>query len=458
MKVMSGLDARFFYSETRTAHMHTMKVVVVDITGRDEPLSREVLPLVIEQRLERMPVLRRRIVPTPHGLGNPVLVDDPDFKIANHLRYVLAPAPGGPHDLDTVISQVASNPLRRDRPLWELTVVEGLEHDRVAFVMKIHHALADGVASVSLLENAFVTNDDEAVSEPFNPAPIPTKRELYRAAASSARHAARTLPKVVKRTYSGVRESRAVKKTLSAPLPGPFAGPRTPFNVALTADRTFASVEIPMTDLLDAKRTSGATLNAVFLALCGGAIRQYLERMGELPSGTLIASVPMATRTDKHRLYGNHVDNLFLPIRSDLADPKERVAAIHQTAVAARKVREKFGPDLFEWRSGLVPASMHGVLPQMWGATRLANRLRPPVNLIASCVRGPRERLEVDGGAMTSLISSGPILEGMGLNITAWSYADTMVVSLLGCSASLPDAQLLADDIRHESEIWSSQF
>ncbi len=456
MKVMSGLDARFLYSETPTAHMHTMKVVVVDLSGRTDPLPDDELARVIEAHLTRLPMLRRRVIPAPHGLGNPSVVDDPEFDLSQHMRITTVEAPGGQRELDGVVALIAGTPLPRDRPLWEMTVVQGLAGGRVAFVMKLHHAIADGVASVAMLENAFVTDDEHAVVEPYRPEPLPGTRQRYSAAAAGGLAAAKMVPRVVKHTVTGARHARVVKQSVTALLPGPFSGPRTPFNVALSADRTFAGLEIPLDVLLDAKSRAGVTLNDAFLALCGGAVRRYLTRIGALPESTLVASVPMATRTDRHRLGGNHVDNLFLPLRSDIDDPLERMHAIHESSVAARKVREEFGPDLFEWRSGMIPASLHGVLPRVWGSTHLADHLRPPLNMVVSCVRGPRDRLEVDGGVVTSLFSSGPILEGIGVNITAWSYAGTMYISVLGCSASLPDPWLLANDLRAESEDWVS--
>lgn len=448
---MSGLDARFFYSETKTAHMHTMKVVVVDLSARSEPLTLMGIPAVVEERLQRMPVLRRRIIPAPHGLGNPVMVDDPEFDLSRHLRAAVARPPGGQHQLDEVVASIASVPLPRDRPLWELTVVDGLAGGQVAFVMKLHHALADGVASVAMLENAFVADEDDAVVEAFRPEPLPTARQIYVASAASAARATRTVPRAVHRTVSGALNARTVKTTISALLPRPFSGPRTPFNKALTADRTFAGLTVPLAGLLAAKEAAGATLNDTFLALCGGGIRRYLQRLGSTPRQSLVASVPLATRTDRHRLWGNHVDNLFLPLRNDVADPIERIRSIHDSSVAAREVREEFGPDLFEWRSGLVPAGFHGLVPRAWSSTHLADHLRPPLNLVASCVRGPRRRLEVDGGVVTSLFSAGPILEGIGLNVTAWTYADAMHISVLGCCATLPDPWILSRDLEAES-------
>lgn len=454
MKVMSGLDARFLYSSTPTVHMHTIKVVVVDAARRTEPLTTDVLAAIMRDRLRRMPMLRRRVVPVLRGLGNPVVIDDPDFDVTRHLRLVTLDPPGDQHGLDRAIADVVGVPLAPDRPLWQMTVVDGLADGRIAFVMKLHHALADGVASVAMLENAFVVDEDDAVVEEFHPEPLPHGRPLYRSTARSAARAVRTVPRVVTGTISGAREARAIKRETRAPQARPFSGPRTPFNVSLTADRTFATCALPLATLSDLKASAGVTLNDAFLTICGGGIRRYLDRLGARPAESLVASVPMATRTERHRLSGNHVDNLFLPIRTDLADPVARARAINDASAAARRIRTAFGPELFELRSGLVPAAVHGLMPRLWGATHLANHVRPPLNLIASCVRGPRDAMEVDDAVVTSLYSCGPILEGIGLNITAWSYVDTLYVSILGCSASLPDPTVLAADLEAELAAW----
>ncbi len=457
MTVMSGLDSRFLFSETPTAHMHTIKVVIVDVSGRSVPLTPAGLPTLIEDRLRHMPVLRRRVVAVPHGLGNPVVIDDPDFQLSRHLRRATAAAPGGARELDDVVASIARIPLPRDRPLWELTVVEGIGHDRIAFVMKLHHALADGVAAVALLENAFVVDDADAVAEPFHPEPVPSDRELYVTAAATTARAVAKLPLVVGRTVTGTFRALRARRAEATPPPGPFVGPRTPFNTSLTPDRTFATVTLPIPALITVKEAAGATLNDAFLTLVGGAARRYLHRVRSLPAASLVASVPMSTRTEHHRVGGNHVDNLFLALRSDLADPTARVRAIHEAATTARRVRSTFGPDLFEARAGVLPPAAQSLLPRLWSATHLASQVRPPLNLVASFVRGPRSPLELDGGVVTSLFSSGPILEGIGVNVTAWSYVDTMFVSILGCSASLPDPAVLAGDMEAELADWKAR-
>lgn len=450
MRVMSGLDARFLFSETPSAHMHTVKVAVVDVSARSDPLTPGRLLGVLEARLDRMPVLRRRVVPVPHGLGNPVFIDDPEFELRRHIRHVSVAPPGGAHELGDVVAGIAAVPLPRDRPLWELTVVEGLAGGQVGFVVKIHHALADGVAAVALLTNAFVLNDAEAVIEPFHLEPVPSNRALYRAAAPNALRALGSIPGFVMQTVTGLRDGRAARRRETTPVLGPFAGPRTAFNVSLTPERTFATLALPIEAMASAKRVAGASLNDVFLALCGGGVRRYLNRTRDLPRTSLVASVPVGTQTDGRRLSGNHVDNLFVSLHTDVADPVARLRAIHASTSAARRVRAALGTGLFERRAGLIPPALYTLTTRSWAATGLADRLRPPLNLVASSVPGPRTPLELDGGVITALYSSGPILEGIGLNITAWSYVDTMYVSLLGCPSSLPDPWLLAEDIDAE--------
>lgn len=458
MKLLSGLDARFLYSSTPTVHMHTMKVVIVDMSGRPGPLPDDELYELIDDALDRMPILRRRIIPAPRSLGNPVVIDDPDFDLHRHLRKRTLRPPGDQRALDALVGEILSIPLPLDRPLWKLTIVHGLADDHVAFIMKIHHALADGMASVALLENAFIITPEAAETETYQPEPFPTRRGRYRLASSGAAKAARTIPQVVRATGSGLRRARRARKAETAELASPFSGPRTAFNVAITADRTFATTALDIEAVLHAKEAAGVTLNDAFLSICAGGIRRYLTREATLPEATLIASVPVATRTERRRTYGNHLDNLIIPVHTDVARATERARSIHDSVIASRRIRDAFGTELFELRSGLVPAALHGVMPRMWGRTGLSNHLRAPLNFIASNVRGPRQRMELDGGVVTGLYSCGPILEGIGLNITAWSYADRLCVSVLGCSASLPDPHLLTDAMAEELVAWTTEL
>src|ERR1019366_847766 len=140
---MTGLDAKFLYSETPTTHMHTIKVVVSDVSAVEGGFSYEALTGVLAQLLVRLPPFRRRVVPVPWGFGHPVWVEDPDFELSRHLGRCRLGAPGSDRQLAAAAAGVASTPLPRARPLWELLVVEGLAGERIAVVVKIHHAVAE---------------------------------------------------------------------------------------------------------------------------------------------------------------------------------------------------------------------------------------------------------------------------------------------------------------------------
>lgn len=447
MEELTGLDARFLYSETPTGHMHTLKIAVFDLSRRESDLTASGFVELMSARLDRMPILRRRVVDVPYRLGHPVWVEDPDFDLARHVRWRVAAAPGTDRELAAVISDIAAVQLPRDRPLWDVTVVEGLEHGRVAFIVKLHHSLADGGAAVALLENVFVLDDEDAYVERPHPEPLPTDRELVGQALRHGAQRTRDLPQFIRASVNGALAARRASQATDLDLPVPFSAPRTPINASLDVGRTFAMTTMSLDDLLAAKRAASVTLNDVFLAICGGALRRSLAREGALPERGLVAGVPVSTRGDAPHFSGNHVDNLMLPVGTDIADPVQRVRSIHDAVLAAREVRKALGTDLFEYRATLTPPMLYPFGIRLWARTRLANHTRPPINLVASNVRGPRDLPTIDGGVVTALYSIGPILEGIGLNITAWSYRDQFHVSVLGCDRTLPDPWSLIEDL-----------
>jgi len=444
---MRGIDAKFLYSETPTAHMHTLKVAVFDMSGVAGGYSYDEMVTMLADRLGRLPPFRQRAVPVPFGLGHPVLIEDPEFALERHVSRRRIEPPGEDRELAAVVFEVASRPLRRDRPLWELVMVEGLSGGRVAAVAKVHHALADGATTVQLLGRALEPRHPGVHPDAAGWAPeaIPSNRELLRLAAREHRRRLRMLPDLAVRSVRGMREAERIRRRSSMKAPLPFDGPRTLFNVSLTPERTFAMTTLDFEDVRAIRRALDVTVNDVFLGVCGGALRAFLDRRSELPAQPLVASVPVATETATEHLAGNHVDNLYVSIGTNIADPLERVRHIAEVATAAKVARRALGTDLFEERAEVVPPQLFALTVRAWTRTHLANHLRPPVNLVVSNVAGPPSRLEVDGAVLESLYSVGPILEGIGLNITAWSYAGKLHVSLLGCPASLPDPWPLAD-------------
>jgi len=201
--------------------------------------------------------------------------------------------------------------------------------------------------------------------------------------------------------------------------------------------------DLPFEDLKAIRRAAGATLNDVYLSVCAGALRRYLLDRGELPWRPLVASVPVSTDPGVARLSGNRVDNLYVSIGTDIADPFQRLEHIRSMTAASKNVRSVLGHDLFAQRADLVPPQIFHSAVQIWSRTHLANRVHPPLNVVLSNVAGPRERIFFGPIELEALYSVGPILEGIGLNITAWSYEKTLGVSVLGSPASVPDPWLI---------------
>jgi len=439
---MRGIDAKFLYSETPTAHMHTLKVVVVPAA-----ITYEMFLWGMRAQLEHLAPLRQRAVPVPLGLGHPVWIIDPDFDLQNHVSRRRLPEPGGPRQLADAVADIAGRPLDRDKPLWEVVFLEGMAGDESAIVAKVHHAVADGGASAALLGYVGETFShgapDHALDGPASE-PLPSRRQLLTMAVHQHGVRWRGLPQLVQRSVHGVREYRRSRRAMASPPAQPMQAPRTSFNVSLDARRTFATTALGLDELKAVRHATDTTLNDVFLTVCAGALRHYLEARGELPARPLVASVPLSTDGGIGHLLGNQLDNLYVSLATDIASPLERLHAVHAEAAAAKEARRAFGNELMEQRADVVPPQIYSSAVRLWSRTHLADRLPPPLNVIISNVAGPRAPLAFGPVTMRALYSVGPIVEGVGLNITAWSYVDQLYIGILGCPRSLPDPWPLA--------------
>lgn len=445
---MRGVDASFLYWETPTLHMHTLKVSIVDPAGFPGGYSFDKFRKVLADALHLLPAFRLRPVHVPLELDYPVLIEDPEFDISRHVRRMQVPTPGGMEGLHTAVGEIASRQLRRGQPLWEITAVEGLEGGKVAFVVKIHHAFADGAAAVGMVQRVLQPVSGPESQEPpppWEPDPIPGRGELLRMAAVHFGERVVHLPLLLWRTIVArlailARRLRGVRRAGR-----PFRTPATRFDHALTPARAFSTAVLPFADLREVKDASGATVNDVVLAVCAGALRSYLFAKGELPDRPLVASVPVGTeRATEQHLFGNHVNGVFATLPTHEADPLERVRFVQEVMAREKEELQIKGETMFEEWAEYRPGPLVAAVSRFYSNRRMAERHRSMFNLIVSNVPGPREPLQVGGALLTELYSVGPILEGTCLNITAWSYAGQLYVSLLTCPAHVPDIDDLA--------------
>jgi diacylglycerol O-acyltransferase len=450
---LSGQDASFLYTETPTVLAHTVKIQIFDSPYElsDYDMMREWLKAM----LDAAPMLRQRILFVPFNMHHPVLVDDPDFDIDSHIYRAALPAPGGRKELNQMISQILCHRLDRQRPLWELWILSGLEGERTAIVHKIHHCMADGAATVRYLRHAFdqQVKPDFASPEPasWQPEPLPSGWQLVRdAIVDHLKYDIRAFPLFVKGMWQSIRNLLTLNKKVGSPTVSVITHPppRTRFNHVLSARRNYTTRQFALHRIRDTAHALEGTINDVMLAMGASAVRRYLGIHNELPDEPLWAAIPVsAEESDSRRESGNITGSLMVCLWTNIADPKQRFIAIQKSSHLAKEELEALGRQFLHRLLQFMPPWIYIWKTYHKQRKRKADRpdFRPSVNLILSNVPGPREAWSGSYGTLLDIYSMGTLVEGIGLNITAWSYAGSMNFSIMGCKKALPDIELLAD-------------
>ncbi|MEZ0363073.1 wax ester/triacylglycerol synthase family O-acyltransferase [Mycobacterium sp. pUA109] len=441
MRRLKGEDNSFLAWENATQPQHTIKVLVLDPARGATPLTFESVRAAVPGLAARIEPLQWQLLLPRLRVGRPWWAARPHLDLDYHVQRARAAAPGGDRELAAAIGTILRDGLDRTRPAWQLWYVDGLADGRIALVWKIHHAVADGTASLHLLER-ICSDEDPAPAAPTERRPAP-----WRWFPLVARHqwaAATKFPRVVART---VRVSRTMLRRRRAGLPGyapAFSAPGTRFNAPLTADRRFAYRGCDLPTIKRVATAYGVTVNDVFLAVCSGALREFLLRRGELAAEPLTAVVPVSMRPPDGDPWGNQVARWNVALATDIADPVARLRSIAAATRTARDVQAE--RDLWlqhDWME---------YWPLFWFYSRALPLLgertshRPTFSLIASNMRGPR-RLSFGGAPVEALISTGPLVFPMGLNFTGWSYADQMTIGVLTCGDHVPNPWEIADHL-----------
>jgi diacylglycerol O-acyltransferase / wax synthase len=452
MKRLSGADAAFLYMETPSSHMHVAGIGIYDPSTATEPLTRERLMEVTSERLHLAPLFRERLATIPFGLHHPLWVDDPDYDLEYHIRSATLPAPGGPHELAAFAADQASRPLDRDRPLWEMVLIDGLEDGNVAVFSKTHHAAIDGVSGVDLTVALMDLTPDPPPPgpiPPWTPERVPTDLErVAYAAASLARQPLGFLraSRALQRSAGELLRRQAQPKPPDLrPPPAPFQAPRTSLNVSITPHRSFAFTELPLDDLKAIKNTAGGTVNDVVLAICAGTLRRWFDRRGESLAAPLVASVPVSVRTEEQKgELGNRISFMLVSLATDVDDPAARLATISAGTRQAKEQQRAIGADaLQDWAEFAAPA-VAARAARLYSRMKVADRHRPIYNLTISNVPGPQMPLYSLGARLVATYPMGPINEGAALNITVTSYLGRMMFGFHGCREVVDDPWFLA--------------
>lgn len=355
-----------------------------------------------------------------------------------HFRHSALPEPGGERELGVLISRLQSHKLDRRRPLWECHVIEGLEHDRFAIYLKLHHGQFDGVGTMRLLRRTFSTDPDARQHMPPWAVGMHDKRDTVRKpkAGPDLGAVAMSLPRAA---GAVIRQVHAAYVRGDARIAAPFQAPKAIFNGRVSAQRRFATQCYPLGRFKAIAQAANVSINDVFLSISGGALRRYLLELDALPSKSLVGIVPVNLRAADDASVGNQLSFIYASLHSDKADPIERLRAVHASTSQAKAYQESLPSSAVAAYGALLSGPAMG--PIILG---LGGHFPPAANLIISNVPGPRERLHFNGARVEQIYGPSVLFHGQALNITMSSYVDEANLSFTGCRDSLPSMQHLA--------------
>jgi diacylglycerol O-acyltransferase / wax synthase len=447
---LTGLDASFLHLEDEAAHMHVAGVMTFD----GSPPPHDEVVEGISSRLHLVPRYRQKLAFVPLGQGRPRWVDDPHFNLGYHIRHTALPEPGTEEQLKRLAGRVFSQRLDRDKPLWEMWVVEGLDGgDRFAVLSKTHHALVDGVSGIDIMSVLFDTKPEPAAAPPAEgkrwlPAPSPSRAQLL---AEALIERATVPAEVVRGARALFRGPRRIANAAIGSLAGVGAmarvglspAPRTPYNERIGPHRRFTWVRMQLADVKAIKNALGGTVNDVMLGTVTGALGRHLRRRGVSTDGLeLRAMVPVSVRSEEARgALGNQVAAMMAPLPVGLLDPVERMQRISEAMAHLKSGGQAVGAKVLTDLTGFASPNI------MSQASRLVARQRM-FNLVVTNVPGPQHPLYMMGHQLEGLFPMVPLAPNQALGIAIMSYNGTINFGLVGDYDLMSDLDELADDLQ----------
>jgi diacylglycerol O-acyltransferase / wax synthase len=448
---LSAQDAQFLYLETANNLTHIMGVYVYDpSTAPGGKVRFKDIIRHIEGRLHTSPLFKRRLYRLPGDIDHPYWVEDEHFDIEAHMSHARLPEPGDWRQFCIATARYFSKPMDMNRPLWDVYVIEGL--DRIpgippgsfAMLHRVHHAAVDGASGA----HAFIAMSDiDPNGTPAIDAPPPefvlgkepsTAEILTRAWSASMQSPVKFMNALMKMSPAILQ---AARKTVAEG--GTTAGvPETRFNVPVGPHKMFDATTVALSDCaLIRKKVEGATVNDVVLATCGGALRKYLAHHKELPKESLVAVAPINRRgkeagSGKASTPGNQVSAMSVPIRTDIADPLERLAAVRDYTVEAKEAKTGISARVMTDLSQHIPGATMAAVARILTNERFAVR---STNLFISNVPGAQVPLYMAGAKLVVQYGMAPLANNMGLFIATPSYNGRISFSIISDREIMPD-------------------
>ncbi|HEY3632077.1 MAG TPA: wax ester/triacylglycerol synthase family O-acyltransferase [Jatrophihabitantaceae bacterium] len=445
---LSALDVSFLYLEGRTTPMHVGGLAI--FAAPEGGFDYERLVELIEDRISLVPRYRQKVRYVPGHIANPVWVDDSDFDITYHVRRSALPRPGSDEQLREFCARIQSRPLDRNRPLWEMYLVEGLEGGRFAIITKTHHAMVDGISAIDIGQVILDTSPDprEVPDDLWMPAPEPSSTSLVTGAVTELVQRPSALLDTVRlgmadvRTVTG-RVLDAVGGMASAVRAAVRPAPSSPLNVPIGEQRRYGVARTSLDDYKLVRKQHGGTINDVVLTTVAGALRGWLLFRGEAvtPATTVRAMVPVSVRSgDSEGVLGNHVSALLVDLPVGEPSPLMRLSQVSYAMKGHKESGQSVGADALVALSGFAPPTLHAM-----GARLASGLTRRLFNLVVTNVPGPQVPLYAAGARMLEMFPIVPLAAGQAVTVGLTSYAGGVYYGLNADRDAMADIDVLAN-------------
>jgi WS/DGAT/MGAT family acyltransferase len=448
---LSAQDASFIFGEDQRIPLHVGALGVIEagpLRDEDGAVDIERIRREISNRLHLMPIFRQKLAEVPFDQGNPVWVDDPHFRVANHVQVCAVPRPGGRRELLDLMGRFQQTLLDRNRPLWEIHFVDGLANpDEIGLVYKIHHSMIDGTAGMGLATLLYdFTRERPPMDTPaWLPHPPPSASELVASAIGerisgaidAARSVAGALLNPSRPAGQLVRLARALE-TMASEVEA------LPFNQPVGSRRAFATAQLPLEEVLATRRAYGVTLNDIVLATVTGALRRYCQERGLDPSRlkNVRAVIPVDNRGAGDVSMGSNVSSMLLDLPIDEPDLHRRVVRIYQRSQRLKEMDVAEGVNVWTQLNSVIPTTL--LRATSWMQFR---GLLSRANLLISNVRGPARPLFSMGAELREFYPYFGVQDHLGLTVVLVSYAGRLQIGVVADPDLVPELPDFAESL-----------
>ena len=443
---LNQLDVSFLYLEGPTTPMHVGGLAVFELPADGFDYDRFVD--LIEQRISLVPRYRQKIKSVPGHLANPVWVDDTEFDLGYHVRRSALPRPGSDTQLRELVARVQSRPLDRNRPLWEMYLVEGLADGRFAVIQKTHHAMVDGINAIDIGQVILDVTPvpREVPDDLWAPRPEPASLTLLVDAVAEIVRRPTAVADTVRIGLADARNvaekvNTAVGGLLSAARVAARPAPISPLNATIGSQRRFAVARTDLEDYRLVRKYTGGSVNDVVLATVAGALRGWMLSRGEsvMPASAVRAMVPVSIRGDSSSpQVGNRVSSYLVDLPVGEPNPVVRLSQVGYAMKAHSESGQSVGAEALVALSGFAPPTLHAL-----GARAANSFTRRLFNVVVTNVPGPQFPLYASGARMLEMFPVLPLAAGQALSIGLTSYDGGVFFGLNADRDAMYDVEVL---------------